>query len=189
MLKLLLITSVCGLALTLPSIASAQVIGISSANVNAQSCYQSAKYVRATPSSLGKCDAALKTNELSTKDRAAVHVNRGILRRASEDIQGAFDDYKAALTLMPDLPEAKVNRANIYYISGHFDKALADYDAALAANIDDERAVSLNRAMVLAEMGRHSEARAGFNDVIARHPDYALAQEKLTRFKANRPPS
>lgn len=153
-------------------------------NGDALECYNAAKYVRVTYKARKACDDALSDPILSNRDRAAVYVNRGILRRAAEDIQGAFDDYKAALKILPDLPEAHANRGNIYYLAGYFDKALADYEFALERNIDDARAVHLNRALVLAEMGEIDAARRGLMGVAGRYPDWIVAQEKLRKFQA-----
>lgn len=168
--------------LTFMGASFAQPMNIIGHNTDARKCYLAAKYQRQTRKALKYCDDAMNNTLMKKRDRAAVLVNRGILRRMADDIQGAYSDYQSALSILPDLPEARANRANIYYLSGYFEKALSDYDFALAQDISDEKAVSLNRALVLAEMGRISEARKGLLDVTTRYPDWAIGQEKLSSF-------
>ncbi len=163
--------------------ASASSVTVYGTNNDAHSCYKAAQYERATRKNILACDDALESADLFKRDRAAVLVNRGILHKVNDDIEAAWDDYKAALKINPKLPEARANRGNLYFLAGYFDKAIADYDSALDFGIKNQAPARLNKAMALGWLGRHSEARAGFEDVIVRYPEWPLARDNYQRYQ------
>lgn len=175
-----------GLALAaslLAAPAHASSVTIYGTNGDAHTCYNAAKYERATRKNILACDEALASANLFSRDRAAVLVNRGILHRINDDIEASWADYKAALTINPKLPEAWANRGNLFFLYGHFENAIADYDAAVDFGIKNQAPARLNKAMALGWLGRDDEARAGFEDVIRRYPDWQLAKDNYRLYQ------
>lgn len=155
-------------------------------NADGKACYQAAKIEKASKRNFERCAKALDDGRLSQKDRAAVLTNRGILHRIDGDYLAAWTDYKAALSLAPDLPEAFANRGNLYYLSEKYDRAILDYNKALELGISDERGSRLNIAMSLGNLKRDQEAAAQYLDVIARYPDWELARVKYDYYLEKR---
>ncbi len=167
----------------LPIQAHASSVTVYGSNADAHSCYKAALAERATRQNIDACSDALASADLFKRDRAAVLVNRGILHKLDDNIEGAWFDYKAALKINPKLPEALANRGNLYFLAGYFDKAMEDYDNAMAYGIKNQGPVRLNRAMALGWMGQDAQARAGFDDVIERYPKWQLAKDNYQRYK------
>jgi len=166
----------------LPAPVHASSITVYGSNADAHTCYKAALMERASRKNIEACDDALASVDLFKRDRAAVLVNRGILHKLDDNIKGAWFDYKAALEINPKLPEALANRGNLYFLAGLFDKAMADYDNALDYGIKNQGPVRLNRAMALGWMGQDGQARAQFDDVITRYPDWQLAKDNYDRY-------
>jgi len=173
--------AICAFAFAAPAQASS--VTVYGSNADAQTCYKAALMERASLRNIEACSDALASVDLFKRDRAAVLVNRGILHKLDDNIEGAWFDYKAALKINPKLPEALANRGNLYFLAGLFDKAMADYDNAMEYGIKNQGPVRLNRAMALGWMGKDSEARAQFEDVIARYPDWQLAKDNYRRYQ------
>src|SRR5688572_21378192 len=72
------------------------VVGMTGGGL-ARSCYLAAEARDLTDVALGECDRALTEQVLTTEDRVATHINRGILRRMRADAPGAKADFDAAL--------------------------------------------------------------------------------------------
>ena len=152
-------------------------------NSDGRACYSAAKAERATPRAFKRCAKALD-GVLSDTDRAAILVNRGILHRLDGDLRAAWRDYKAALEINPELPEAFANRGNLFFLSDKYERAIVDYKTALDLGISDERGSRLNIAMSLGNLKRSDEASAAYLDVIRRYPDWDLAVQKYDRYLA-----
>lgn len=127
-----------------------------------KSCYTAALIPSKTANSLDKCDQALANVMVSKKHRAHILVNRGILYQANGDYAAAYQDYKTALKLDADLPEAYANRGIIFYLMNRNDLALRDFDRALTGGIKSEARVRLNKAMALMDAGKAQDARAEY---------------------------
>jgi general secretion pathway protein D len=91
---------------------------------------------------------------------AQAAMERGDKLFAEGDYEGALNEYKAALDLLPDAPMTASLR-----------------DAATARYCD--AAVELARER--AENGRYAEAKALLNDALARNPDHAKAKKLLAQ--------
>jgi tetratricopeptide (TPR) repeat protein len=83
----------------------------------ARSCYEAADGKGATQRDIDTCHRALTEEALSTDDRVASHVNRGILLLRKQRLAEANADFDAALALDPNEAEAWLNKAilNVRY--------------------------------------------------------------------------
>ena len=75
---------------------------------------------------------------------------RALVRGALHDYYGAFDDYAHAIFLAMDYPTPYYNRANLLRDLGQYQKALSDYNAAIAFNFKGGGAY-INRGYVKLE--------------------------------------
>ncbi len=51
---------------------------------------------------------------------AATHTNRGVIRVALGNYDGAFSDFNIGMTLMPEAAQILVNRGNAFYHTGNY---------------------------------------------------------------------
>ncbi|MBU0487675.1 MAG: tetratricopeptide repeat protein [Bacteroidetes bacterium] len=59
-------------------------------------------------------------------------VSRGLMSaRINKDFVGAFDDFNHAVEIAPHLPDAFINRANVYVETGEYSKAITDLENVL----------------------------------------------------------
>lgn len=88
----------------------------------------------------------------------------------------ALEDYNDVLALNQgdNLVSTLINRGNIYYAAGDYDKALVDYDAALFMQPDEPYA-HYNRGLVFFNLGRYDEAVDEYTFKLEAHPDDAFA--------------
>ena len=170
------------LALAAPAHAQIVVTGDGSA----QGCYTSAKTGNTgTPAAIRECSDALG-EVLTTSDRAATLVNRGVLYMRRGDQERAVSDYERALELQPDLPEAHINASAAFYYLGRDDRALEAIDTALALGTDKEAEALFNRALI---HDRQENYRAAYRDltrVLTLRPDWQAAQDARARYTVQR---
>jgi tetratricopeptide (TPR) repeat protein len=77
---------------------------------------------------------ALDHPAVTSRQRAVIHYNRGLLLREQGNLAGALADYSAALELQPNDADCLMNRGNVHAEQGNLAGALADYSAALRLN-------------------------------------------------------
>ena len=163
-----------------PSLAAISVLG----GGEARRCFEAADQGRAFAASLSICDRALGTEALSARDRAATHVNRGIVYMRARDLSAAIVDYDAALKMQPKLGEAWVNRGIALVHRGGADREAID---ALTRGLDlkaERPEVAYYTRGIAHELV--GDARAAYDDytqAAALKPDWADPAEQLKRFQ------
>jgi tetratricopeptide (TPR) repeat protein len=109
---------------------------------------------------------------------AETHYFRAVAREKTGDPAAAIEDYGNAIRLNPNYVEALVNRAQLHYQAGVFDRALADNSAALAVAAPAVQPMILaNRANAYLQSGRLAEALADAERALQLNPNYARAQQ------------
>ncbi|MFM7142239.1 MAG: tetratricopeptide repeat protein, partial [Alphaproteobacteria bacterium] len=93
-------------------------------------------------------------------------LDRGRLLVESGDSAGALRAYDAAALIDPRLPGLDRSRAEACLASGLFSRGLEAIDRQLRATPSDPRALVL-RARLLAKMGRHADAVAAWDRLLA----------------------
>ncbi len=89
-----------------------------------------------------------------------------------EDNEAALIALNRALEIAPSYHVALNNRGIVYYSQGLYEKAIADYTAALEANPDDANIYLLNRGTAHYELGNSpSKAIADYTDAIETRPN------------------
>jgi Tfp pilus assembly protein PilF len=65
--------------------------------------------------------------------------NSGVRAIKADNLDMASHHFKRALILNPDLNEARLNLANVYFLNGRLDLARNEYSNLLSRNVDDPR--------------------------------------------------
>ena len=169
----------------LPLGANAQAITVFGPDPDARKCFDSAKnaaeYNATTPYARVPCTTALEAGKLRTKDKAATHVNRGILSMKLQEYSSAIGDFDAARVLYPRYGAIYVNRGNVFFIRNRFPSAIAEYTEALDAEMDEYQVAYLNRGMAYEILGQFDAAEADYRQALALAPEWGLAISKLAR--------
>lgn len=161
---------------------SMQVIGGGSF---AKECFQAANTASMTGfagrDDVEVCDRAISYGALNKNNLVATYVNRGVIKVALEEYQGAVRDYNKALELNDESAEAYMNRGNMWFISNRFAEAIEDYDRSLALDVSKPHVAILNKGMALEGLGKLNEARSNYLAALQMVEDWPTAQSKLDR--------
>jgi len=172
------------IGLLLPLRGSAQAIRVYGVDSDARQCFdlarRAAKFGETTPYARNSCTTALAA-KLETRDRAATHVNRGILSMALEEYRSALGDFDAAMVLHPEYGAIYVNRGNVFFIHDRFVSAIDEYTKAVAAEMDEYQVAYLNRGMAHEILGHLEDAEADYRRALELSPEWGLAISKLAR--------
>jgi tetratricopeptide (TPR) repeat protein len=77
------------------------------------------------------------------------HRNLALVKLATNDINGALDEYQAALGLAPAEPQLVADAARVYEKQGKVDEAIARYEALYRGNPGAQQFAANNLAMLL----------------------------------------
>jgi len=120
---------------------------------------------------------------IAVKDRAATHVNRGILLMRKEKHTKAIKDYKAALKLRPKLTEAHVNLGAALIHLDELDDALIALNTALEDETSDTRPAALvNRAILYDRQEKYNLAYRDLKAADLLKPDWDMIDNLLARY-------
>ena len=109
-------------------------------SANASQCF----IASGNPSSLldaRVCTNAIRHDNLSKRDLAATHTNRGIILAAGGELRQALEDHNQAAQLKKDLSKIYINRGTVFHRLKEYEKALLDYQKALDLGAIDVSAV------------------------------------------------
>lgn len=182
-MKNIWIAGISGLAmiagLAAPAFATSIILGES----RGASCYQSAKFGRSGDNDVNVCDQALTQDALTRKERAATHVNRGILHMQRSEFQKAMDDFDAALNYNPRLGEAFANRGATLIQMGQYDRAITELNKAMQFKLDEPARTYFNRAVAHEELKEMGAAYRDYRKAAELMPGWNMPQVELTRFR------
>ncbi len=99
-------------------------------------------------------DSGLPVNEAL----ASAHSNRALGRQADGDLEGALEDFEAALTLLPDNAAILLNRGNLRLQQGDPTGALADYARVQELSPRLAQAAGGNSVLAYRALGRPLDA-------------------------------
>lgn len=147
----------------------------------AAACYKAAEAQNYSRSAWRTCTEALD-EDMSRRDRAATHINRGIVAAGGGRIDDALTDYQTAIRMRPEIGEGYANRGAVFRTQKRFDAALADFDKALSLGVKEPHLVHFNRAVVLEQTGRVKEAYFDYKKASELAPDWDMPRRELERF-------
>ena len=149
----------------------------------ARACYTAARMEGPDPRAIQVCDSALSNEPLRRRDRAATHVNRGILLLRQREGARALSDFNAALSLMPNLAEGHVNRGAALILLDRPREAIAALNKGLEKQTAEPWTAHFNRATAREMLGDVSGAYADLQTAAALHPDWDLPKKELERYR------
>ncbi|MGB3723293.1 MAG: hypothetical protein WA979_10820 [Pacificimonas sp.] len=153
-------------------------------STTARMCYEAAEYKRNDASSLKICDEALQERALTSKDKAATFVNRGIIKMRRREFVSALEDYESALELNGRLGEAHTNRGiAIWYSQTGNEDALAALTRGIELKTGDLEVAYYMRAAVNEALGNVEAAYRDYQQAIQISPRWLPPQKELERFK------
>lgn len=170
---------------SVPFAANASVITVGGAH--AYSCYEAADGDGVTNASLDACGKALNEEALTVQDRAATHVNRGILLLRRANLNGADADFDAALKLNPHEAEAWLNKAILNARYRKSSDALPYVAKALENGTRKPAIAYFVRAMANEDSGKIAAAYQDFQRARNLDPKWAEPALELKRFQVRRP--
>ena len=167
------------LALAAP--ASAAVITLGAGN--AHGCYMAAESQDGRDKAIQLCDVALTEEALTSHDRVATLVNRGILNLRRSHLKEANADFDAALALDQTEPEAWLNKAIVHARFGNSVDALPLVQKALELKTHRPALAYFVRAMAYEDSGNIPAAYRDLQRARALEPKWAEPAIELKRFK------
>ncbi len=172
-----------GLAFATANTANASNIGVTFGEDYGHACYTEAVWGNAGASALDTCNKALSEEVLTTRNRAATFVNRGIVRARRGDIDGAIEDYEQALAIKSNLGDAFANIGTAYIRANRHADALPMLQKALEFEHLAKRShVYFNLALAQEKMGDTKAAYLSFKKASAENPNWDWPRQELERF-------
>jgi tetratricopeptide (TPR) repeat protein len=148
----------------------------------AQACYEAARDDRTDQLALGECDQALK-EPLSSSDRVATHVNRGIIHASRRDYANALSDYDRAIVLDPTEAEAFLNKGLLLlHMASRETEALQALDLAIAKKTTMPALAYFARGVAHEQLGQVTSAYNDYQQAAALNPKWELPKRELRRF-------
>lgn len=178
MRNLSLLAAVAVIAMASSSQASVVTIGGSFAT----SCYQSAKIQDTRHRAIEDCDRALSEEALTTEDRVATFVNRGILHLRRANLTAANADFDSALRLDPKQPEAWLNKAIAKVRYGNGADALPLVAKAFEYRTRRPALAYFVRAVAYEDSGNIAAAYRDLQSARALEPEWQEPVIELRRF-------
>ena len=108
-----------GLALVASPFAALHAASLSSDKRFTNACYESAEMGRHDGGAIMQCDFALRQEMLTSEQRAATLVNRGILHILAGNLARAKGDFEAALMIDPMQAEAWLGKGIVEWRAGN----------------------------------------------------------------------
>ncbi|MBI1212188.1 MAG: tetratricopeptide repeat protein [Alphaproteobacteria bacterium] len=115
------------------------------------------------------CTVIVNLQEASASNKARAYYNRGSAYLRLGGGQNAYEDFTAAINLVPKFPMALVARAGILAGRGKYDQAIVDLDKAIAADPKFAPAYS-DRGMAYAGKKDFDKAIVDLNKAVELNP-------------------
>jgi tetratricopeptide (TPR) repeat protein len=150
----------------------------------AAACYHSAIARISHYAALSDCNVALQRDRMNRRDRAATHVNRGILFMHRGRSDAALLDFDRAEQLRPDYAVAvAVNRSAALIRLSRYEESLRYSDLALANKAETEYLADawFSRAVALESLGRFALARDAYLNALEARPNWLAPERELRR--------
>lgn len=172
--------AVLSAVLAAPASAASSVIG----QGRAHGCFIAALTDNASQRTIDDCTRALDDDVLSSDDRVATHVNRGILKMQLKQIDAAIADFDAALARDPAQPEAFLNKGvATLRKSGAAAEAVRLFSAAIDNGTTKPELAHFGRAIAHEMLGDLRSAYADLKQANALAPEWTQPVEELARYQ------
>lgn len=149
---------------------------------SATQCSQAAIAGRSDYGAQAYCTRALEQDQMNDWDRAGTFVNRGVMKLRRADYKASQADFDAALSLVPTMAEAWVNRGAMWVGEKHYRPALNDLNRALELGVKEPEKAYYDRALAYEGLDDETAAYFDYRKALELKPDWELPQHELLRF-------
>lgn len=185
-MRLSTIVMLCVAPLLAGAAAGASASVVVMGNSLGRECYLAAALKRDARVAIGICSEAL-AGTLSQRDRAATHVNRGVIYAEAHNLEKALLDYDEALRIHADFPEAHVNRGIVLLQAGGRDReAIEALTRGIVMGTPRVEVAYYTRAMAYEVLGNVRAAYEDYHAAADAKPDWDAPREQLKRFSVVR---
>lgn len=174
-------------ALTLaavPTMANTSVITLG--GPLAMHCYDAAEARNVSREAIGVCDRSLAEEPLTTRDRAATLVNRGILSMVRDQLTEADRMFDRAIALESNLSDAWLNKAFVRLRQGRGREALPLLQHAIDLHARHEALVLYARGIAYEQSGDLKSAYADLQKARELAPGWDEPAIALARYEVKR---
>jgi tetratricopeptide (TPR) repeat protein len=127
---------------------------------------------------------ALDLSEEGTPERAAIHVDLGLVSLSRGDTQAAFVEFAQAIQIDPRNKEARSNQGSVLLAAGDYAGAATEYEAVLQID-DDDLDARVALGICYRGTGDHRRARREYERVLDEAPNHPGALFNLGVLKAD----
>ena len=149
-------------------------------------CYQAARSGDGRSSAVDGCTRALEEEALSATDRAATHVNRGIVFMSGGRYSEADTDFDAALRLNATLADGWLNKGFLRLRLGRGRDALPLIQRGIDAGAGRQALAIFARGVAREQMGEFRAAYADLRLAQQLEPDWKLPRQYLASYQVRR---
>lgn len=151
-----------------------------------QDCYAAAARGDSERRALALCDLALNHDFLTREDRAATHINRGViyLRRGADE--RALSDFNESAMLNAGVGEAQLMRGIALLQLGRLGEANEALTQAISLNVTQPQRAYYYRGAANEEAGNTHAAYADYRRAADLAPGWREPQTELARFQVRR---
>ncbi len=167
-------------------LAQSLVLGDGKANA----CYLSVRHGdQGRSTTIRNCTEALNSFDLAHKDKAATHVNLGILYMRSGDNAKARQHYDMAISMTPDMPEAYINNSAALIYMGEYASAVEAINKAIDLGTNKMPEALYNRAMAYDHQKQYGKAYKDLKQALVLRPDWQPALRAIDNYEVTPVPS
>jgi tetratricopeptide (TPR) repeat protein len=149
-------------------------------------CYESALSRDTRPSAMENCNRALNEESMTTPDRAATFVNRGILHMVRGHGSSADTDFTKALAIDDNLADAWLNKGFLRIRQGNGRDALPLIEEGIKRGPQRQALAIFARGVAYEQTGDLQAAYADLRRARELEPSWALPKEYLASYRVGR---
>ena len=181
-------------AVALPAAALAQALQVVGGDGSGESCWRAARATtlqvrdnalmdaRWKADAIGACDDALKSAKLDRIDMASTWVNRGILEMSRERYANARGNFREALNLRPNLPEAHVDMGSALINLQQYAEGAKETELGLQLGSHEPERGYYNLGIAYEELGDLQKSYESFRHASELAPGWQDPQKQMARF-------
>ncbi len=159
-------------------------------NGRANACYLSVRHGdTGKATTIRACTEALNDFDLSREDKAATHVNLGILYMRAGNNAVAREHYDAAIAMTPNLPEAYINNSAALIYMGEHKAAIKAVNKAIELGTHKMPEALFNRAMAYDHLKQYDNAYKDLKQALVLRPDWQPALRAIDNYDITTAPS
>jgi len=170
--------------LSLGVVFQAQAQVVVQGNSEARACFMRASTdLEGRRSSIKRCEIALQEENLDSKDKAATHVNLGILLMRRGEHAKSLTAYDQAIKLRPKLAEAHINRGACLIFLDRPEEAITALSQSLDLGTNHVADALFNRAIAYERLGEVKPAYRDLKKAQILRPEWAAPTRALERYQ------